>query len=155
MTRPRPVDLAFTLLLALCVFLFGFLVLVWHGTFVTGDPDGQQARPSPARAVAAAPILPAAPAAPSSVVSTTAPSRPKLELARVSIVASRGSCWVSAHRGSANGPVLVERVVEQGETLDLTAPRIWVELGAAGNVDVTVNGKARTVSPGTTDLLLS
>jgi hypothetical protein len=154
MTRPRPVDLAFTLLLALCVFLFGFLVLVWHGTFVTGEPEGQQSHPRPTQASASAPILPAV-QAPATPVNATAPSAPKLELARVSIVASRGSCWVSAHRGSASGPVLVERVVEQGETLDLAAPRIWVELGAAGNVDVTVNGKARAVTPGTIDLLLS
>jgi hypothetical protein len=59
-----------------------------------------------------------------------------------------------AHAGSAAGPVLIERVVRSGEQVTLRARRIWLELGAAGNVDITLNGKARAIPSGTTNLVL-
>jgi hypothetical protein len=58
------------------------------------------------------------------------------------------------HAGSAAGPVLIERVVRSGEQVTLRARRIWLELGAAGNVDITLNGKARAIPSGTTTLVL-
>jgi hypothetical protein len=73
---------------------------------------------------------------------------------RVQIVASRGDCWVSAHEGSPRGPALVERVVHTGETVTLHGRKIWLELGAAGNVDVSVDGKARPVPSGTTNVVV-
>jgi RodZ C-terminal domain len=68
---------------------------------------------------------------------------------RVQIVASRGDCWVSAR-----GPALVARVLHTGETVTLRGRKIWLELGAAGNVDVSVDGKARPVPSGTTNVVL-
>ena len=59
-----------------------------------------------------------------------------------------------AHAGSVEGPVLIERVVQSGEQVTLRARRIWLELGAAGNVDITLNGKARSIPSGTTSLVL-
>jgi hypothetical protein len=72
----------------------------------------------------------------------------------VQIVATRGDCWVSAHKGSPAGPALVERVLHTGETVTLHGRKIWLELGAAGNVDVSVDGKARTIPTGTTNVVL-
>ena len=34
------------------------------------------------------------------------------------------------------------------------SPRIWLTIGAAGNVDVTVDGKPRQLAPGTVSLVL-
>jgi hypothetical protein len=56
---------------------------------------------------------------------------------------------VSAHEGSPRGPALVERVLRTGETVTLRGRKIWLELGAAGNVDVSVDGKARPIPTGT------
>jgi hypothetical protein len=73
---------------------------------------------------------------------------------RVQIVASRGDCWVSAREGSSRGPALAERVLHTGETVTLRGRKIRLELGAAGNVDVSVDGKARPVPSGTTNVVL-
>jgi hypothetical protein len=73
---------------------------------------------------------------------------------RVQIVATRGDCWLSAREGSPSGPPLVERVLHTGETVTLRGRKIWLELGAAGNVDVSVDGKARTIPTGTTNVVL-
>jgi hypothetical protein len=61
---------------------------------------------------------------------------------------------MSAHRGSATGPLLAEKTLVDGETVSLRARRIWLELGAAGNVDVSVDGQPHPVTPGTTELVL-
>jgi sulfate adenylyltransferase subunit 1 (EFTu-like GTPase family) len=78
---------------------------------------------------------------------------PTIEI-EIEIYASRGDCWVSAHKGSESGAALMERVLRQGETVKLRGRRIWLQLGAAGNVDVTVDGKDRQIPSGTTTVEL-
>jgi hypothetical protein len=41
-----------------------------------------------------------------------------------------------------------------GETVTLHGRKIWLELGAGGNVDVSVDGKVRPVPSGTTNVVL-
>ena len=72
----------------------------------------------------------------------------------VTITASRGDCWISAHRGSATGPVLAQKTLLEGESTSLRGRKIWLELGAAGNVDVSVDGKARPIPTGTTNVVV-
>jgi hypothetical protein len=50
--------------------------------------------------------------------------------------------------------VLEETVLAQGDSVRIRAARVWLSLGASGNVDVTLNGKPRPVSPGTVALVL-
>jgi hypothetical protein len=50
--------------------------------------------------------------------------------------------------------VLDERVLSQGESISLQSRSVWLAVGAAGNLDVTVNGKPRTLSPGTISVVL-
>ena len=73
---------------------------------------------------------------------------------RVQIVATRGDCWVAAYAGSSQGAQLMGRVLRQGETVTVRGRRIVLELGAAGNVDVSVNGKRRPVPGGTTNVVV-
>jgi uncharacterized protein DUF4115 len=141
MTRPKVSDVAFSLLIALAVFLAVFGVLVSQGKFVNDDSKSQKAPPLPVEE----------PPPPTAVKTTPAGAAVAY---RITIVAARGSCWVSAHIRSATGPVLAERVLSQGETLRLRGRRIWLVLGAAGNVDVTVNGRSRRIPSGTTTLVL-
>ena len=73
----------------------------------------------------------------------------------VVLSAVRGDSWFSARVGSETGRVLDERVLSQGESVRLRATRIWLSLGAAGNVEVTVDGKPKALSPGTVSVVLS
>ena len=75
--------------------------------------------------------------------------------ADVVLTAVRGDSWFSARVGSETGRVLDERVLAQGESVRLRAERIWLSVGAAGNVEVTVDGKPRELSPGTVSVVLT
>ena len=88
-----------------------------------------------------------------SAATTTATPQPTPTL--VVVTASRGDSWFSARVGSESGRVLDERVLTQGESVSLRGARIWLTVGAAGNVDVTVNGEPRAISPGTVELVLT
>jgi len=50
--------------------------------------------------------------------------------------------------------VLDERVLSQGESTTITSRRVWLAVGAAGNLDVTVNGKPRQLPAGTLSVVL-
>lgn len=82
------------------------------------------------------------------------PPAPAAE-AIIVVTAARGDSWFSARLGSEGGRVLDERVLAQGESVRLEGRKIWLSVGAAGNVDLTVNGKPRTISPGTVELVLT
>jgi hypothetical protein len=82
-----------------------------------------------------------------------APASPRLT--SVVITATRGESWFSARVGSENGRVLDERVLAQGESAQFEAEQVWLTVGAAGNVDVRVNGEPRPVEPGTIALVLT
>jgi hypothetical protein len=147
----RAYEVAIALLVVANLAFGAYVVLLWSGHF--GDdavPQAAASRPAPRPAPPPPPPPPPAPPpAPPPVVQRPVPSA-----LRVTITASRGDCWVSAHRGSATGPVLAEKTLLEGETLSLRARRVWLELGAAGNVDVTVDGRPRTIPSGTTVLVL-
>ena len=142
----RRSDLLFALVVLLALGLTVVFGLVLSGRLVSDPAQSDQTAPPPPRA-----IKPAPPQSRTQPAATT-PSTP--QAASVRIAATRGDCWVVAHAGSAAGPVLIERVVRSGEQVTLRARRIWLELGAAGNVDITLNGKARAIPSGTTNLVL-
>ncbi len=150
MMRRRGSDIAFVALLAAGLGLAVFGILVWQGYFVDDGPSPG----TTSTRVGTSPLPPAQTATRPSTTARTTPVAAESEPDRVTIAASRGDCWVSAHSRSATGPVLIERVLRQGETVTLRARRIWLELGAAGNVDVTLNGKPRSISSGTTKVVL-
>ncbi len=70
------------------------------------------------------------------------------------LAAVRGDCWFSARVGSESGRVLDERVLAQGESVRLQARKIWLSVGAAANVEVTVDGTPTELSPGTVSVVL-
>jgi hypothetical protein len=71
----------------------------------------------------------------------------KIPPTKIVVTGSRGESWVEARLGSATGRSLFAGVVSQGQTIRLTAPVVWITFGAAGNLDLRVNGKAPV--PGT------
>jgi hypothetical protein len=152
--RDRRQDILFAVLVAagLAVAVLAGLVLTGH--FVSDEGEALPAKHTAAsvarkttpRAAATTNWPPAATKPDQTVVHRTEP--------RVQIVASRGDCWVAAREGSSRGPALVQRVLHTGETVTLRGRKIWLELGAAGNVDVSVDGKARPIPPGTTNFVV-
>ena len=153
--RQRGQDIAFAVIVAAALAVAVLAGLVWKGHFVSDGTDALPTTDVPARVARkttarAAPDTTWPPAAtrpdPTVVHRTVVP--------RVQIVASRGDCWVSAHEGSPRGPALVERVLHTGETVTLRGRKIWLELGAAGNVDVSVDGKEQSIPTGTTNVVL-
>lgn len=73
----------------------------------------------------------------------------------VVVTAARGASWFSARLGSENGRLLDERVLAQGESTRFVGKRIWLSIGAAGNVDVTVDGKPWALAAGTVSVVLT
>ncbi|MGH2855305.1 MAG: RodZ domain-containing protein [Solirubrobacteraceae bacterium] len=72
------------------------------------------------------------------------------------MTASRGACWVLARAGGEQGRVLYDAVVEQGSSVEVQARRLWVRFGAAGYVDLELNGRPlRMGRTGTVDILLT
>ena len=141
----RRSDLLFALLVLLTLGMTVVFGLVLSGRLVSEPAHSDQTAPPPPRAK-----LPP----PQSRTQPAATTRSTPQAASVRIAATRGDCWVLARAGSAAGPVLIERLVRSGQQVTLRTRRIWLELGAAGNVDITLNGKARAIHSGTTNLVL-
>jgi hypothetical protein len=95
-----------------------------------------------------------APTAPSSPPTTAAPAAARLPVT-VTVTAARGDSWISARLGSETGRVLEERILSQGETTRMRGRRVWLLVGASANVDVSVDGEPRRLSPGTVETLFS
>jgi hypothetical protein len=78
---------------------------------------------------------PQAKAAPTHRLHGLALAQPVVHHYPLVIHAARGACWVLVRRGGAAGPVLYEGVLTQGQSVRF-APKVWVRLGAPGNVAV-------------------
>ncbi len=70
------------------------------------------------------------------------------------VKATRGDCWISARLGSESGRVLEERLLAQGESVTLRGAQVWLSIGAAANVDISVNGEDREIQSGTVAVVL-
>ena len=162
MRRPKPGDVLFWALAAVAAVLFALFLLVLAGVFPIGTADPPVERPGPVAAPSAAtteadePVGPARPAPPAEPQSSTAGAENATpELVTVVVTATRGDCWLAARAGSETGPVLEERLLVQGESVRFRAARVWLSLGASGNVDVLVDQRPREVPAGTVALVLA
>ena len=67
--------------------------------------------------------------------------KPVLAGARLVVVATRGGCWLRVRKGSPNGPIVDELTLAVGQRAAYRHRRLFLTLGAPGNVDIRVNGK--------------
>jgi len=164
MAKLRPSDAFFWVLATLALALFAFFLLVLSGVVGADPPTGSTQttrRAMPAQTAPTAPFTPPK-AEPEGKPTTNAkttpaapPRKPKpAQLATVVLTASRGDCWFQARAGSATGRVLEERVLSRGESISIKGESIWLTFGAAGNLDVTVDGKSQPLSSGTISVVL-
>jgi hypothetical protein len=83
-----------------------------------------------------------------------APKPPSAATAALTLTAARGDCWLSIHAGTPDGKVLYEGTLLSGRTIRLAGARLWVRMGAAANLDLTLNGKKVASLPaGTADVV--
>jgi hypothetical protein len=170
----RRADLLVAVLLTASAALFVMLLLAFSGHLVRAPGEEPQAatatqHPAPAPVAAPAPVpepaQPAAPSAPDPIVDVRQPPAPPAAPARPSpspavaavpvvVRAANGDCWMQARAGSEDGRLLYEGTLEQGKSIRFAVKRLWLRLGAASHVVVTVGGKERTVGTGTVDLLI-
>jgi cytoskeleton protein RodZ len=77
-------------------------------------------------------------------------------LGRLVIEAQRGDSWLTVRVSSIHGRVLYTGNLAKGRTLRLAGKRLWVRVGAATNVDLSVNGSRPDVDLyGTFDALVT
>jgi transcriptional regulator with XRE-family HTH domain len=69
-----------------------------------------------------------------------APAKPRL--VSLTLTATRGSCWLDAHRGSQTGTTLHTGTLQPGQSVHLAGRRIWIRLGDPPSLNATLNGKA-------------
>jgi cytoskeleton protein RodZ len=63
-------------------------------------------------------------------------------LAKFTLTAARGDCWVRVRAGSAGGELLYQGTLEQGQSQRFAKwKRLFVELGPAAYLDAKLNGK--------------
>lgn len=136
--------------------LLVFLALVLVGVVPVDSPSDPAARGQDA--LAPEPTAPATSSEPKRTATTpptTTKTAPPPASTIVVVTASRGDSWFSARLGSENGRLLDERVLAQGESVRFRGRKIWLSIGASGNVDVTVDGEPTTLPPGTVSVVLT
>jgi cytoskeleton protein RodZ len=71
----------------------------------------------------------------------TKPSASARRLAKVTLAALAGDCWVQVRAGSARGDLIYEGTLQRGQTQRFTKwKRLWMQLGAPAYLRGTVNG---------------
>ena len=163
MTKPRISQVLLWILALVTLALFGFFVALVAGAIPVGEPKPPRdtgalspLQTEPADQPAATTVTkrvqrtsPTKTATTTPIKTTTPPA-----LATVVVTAARGDCWISARLGSETGKVLEERLLAQGESVTLRGAQVWMSIGAAANVDVTVNGQDRELQSGTVAVVL-
>ena len=158
MTRPRISQVLLWILALVTLALFGFFVALVAGAIPVGDP------PPPADSgLLEAPQTKSADE-PAAKAVTRSVLRPHLHGAadEHDIAIARDSRRHGSARGLLDfsssrlrdGRVLDERILAQGESVTLRGKRVWISIGAAANVDVTVNGEDRELQSGTVAVVL-
>jgi helix-turn-helix protein/uncharacterized protein DUF4115 len=72
-----------------------------------------------------------------------APASPQTRLAKLVLSAARGDCWVQVRAGSAEGRLIYEGTLQQGQAQRFARwTRLWLELGAPSNLNAQLNGRA-------------
>jgi hypothetical protein len=133
------VGFAAVLLLALLAFTGGN----------SGDGAGTVANPPPPPPATTTPGTTTTPPP-----ATTTGRQPQPGDARLVVRASRGDCLLSVHADSEEGESLYDGVLIQGRSISLFGRRLWIRLGAAENVDLTLDGRpVERLPAGSLDLL--
>ena len=78
----------------------------------------------------------------STPAATTTEKEQAPKVARLVLTASRGDCWVEVRRGGPTGELVFSGTMFEADSERFTGKRLWVNFGAAHNLDAKLNGKA-------------
>jgi len=153
------VDVLDKVVLGLLAALLGAMILLnglaWTGALVDEDAAVPEqtvpVEPAPTADGTSAPAK-AQPPAPQPIAQSRQARKPVQRGTTLLLTATRGDCWVEVRAGTATGATLYAGTLAAGRSLRFSRPKIWLRLGAASNVDITVNGRPSTVPPGTVEL---
>jgi hypothetical protein len=134
-SRPERV-LAFSgvLLAAALAVLVGIAWAQYH------DAEPPTLRGAAAEAFSEAPVESVPDFAPLSTGREVAPSAAD-NVARLTVVASRGPCWLEVRRGGSAGPISFVGLLARGDRRTLRGKVLWLTVGAGQNVDLRLNGE--------------
>jgi hypothetical protein len=142
---------AYVVLVGAAVALLGVNVFAWSGGLAEDPAPAPAPNPEQQPPAKPAPL----PAPEPEAITRPRTTRPKGPVgASLTISATRGDCWVEVRAESSSGDVLYAGTLATGKTLRFNREKLWLRLGAAANVDITVNGRPSTVPPGTVELVL-
>jgi cytoskeletal protein RodZ len=135
--HPRVESNAVLLALGAIAAVTALVIAAWK----FGGSNDHQAIPNLSRPPAAS-VLPKA--------RTHRPSRakPKPTTAHLVLTAVRGPCWLEVHKGSATGKQVFEGTLEPGSSQEFWSKRLWLNLGAAENLDARLNNRLVSLPSG-------
>ena len=142
--RRRRLALRPSLVAAVLVAALLLGLIAWQ---VTSRGGGKHPRATPPTASVAATTTTA---------SAPRPAKPAPPaLARMTLRATRGPCWLSVHVGSAAAASVWEGTLETGRSLHFVSKRLWIRIGAPWNLDAKLNGKPTPLPSATGDVLVT
>jgi len=131
--RQRPSESSFVVVALAGIVAVAVLVVV---AFAFGTDEGNRDPASGLTKGSGQTNQPASPPAASGSGSTTRPA-----VAKLTVTAARGDCWVAVRAGAPNGELLFAGTIFRGETERFSGRKLWVEMGAGENLNMSVNGK--------------
>jgi hypothetical protein len=63
---------------------------------------------------------------------------------RLSLVATRGRCWLLVRRGTATGPIVWTGTLVPGQARQFVSP-LWIRMGAPENLAARLGGRTLTI----------
>ena len=131
------------------------LVMVAWGDYRAAEPPTFRGVPAERLTAAAVGTVPdRAPAQAPVTAVTKPPPAPAVRIARLTVIAARGPCWLDVRRGGSTGQGLFAGILAQGERRTFRGKVVWVAVGAGENLDVKLNGEpVSNVPPGVSTLV--
>jgi hypothetical protein len=143
--------------------LIAIIVPAWREYDTAGEPSETEGAPQPTTPsttpatqssgtpVQTRPRTPPTPSRPSAAAPTTGSTAAKggqPTVAKLTLIAANGDCWVEARSDSATGRQLYYGMLAQGERLTVSGRVLWLRLGAPNNLVARVGTKPISLPAG-------
>lgn len=118
------------------------------GSRMPDDPSRLATRAAPPPGVTAGALPRPAPEAPAAASRPAAPTGVELRLA-----ARGGASWLAVRRNSAKGAIVWKGLLGGGRSVRLRGGRLWIRIGAPGNLAARLNGERVALPPRTSTVV--
>ena len=118
--------------------LAALVVLAWDD-YRAAEPPSFEGVPAERLSAAVETVSDRAPAQPRTTTVTEPRPSPPAAVARLTVIAARGPCWLDVRRGGPTGDGVFAGILARGERRTFLGKVVWVTLGAGENVDMRLN----------------